>query len=130
METYKGKTVNEMTERDWEEVAFFKPHEFTTPSKLSKELLVRLDHARQIAEVPFFITSDYRFADHKAHGLGLAVDVADDPYADGITSTWRMTVVKAALGAGFRRIGVYDKHIHLDIWEGVIQDVLWVGQSQ
>jgi len=36
----------------------------------------------------------------------------------------------ALLQAGFRRIGIYDKHIHADIDKTLPQDVMWWGVSK
>ena len=93
------------------------------------DLLKKLDLAREIAGVPMYISDDYRTNAQGAHSYGMAVDVVDDYDSDGITSAWRYEVVRAACAAGFTRIGVYDKHIHLDIWDGGPQRVMWMGES-
>ena len=91
---------------------------------LDSELVRRLDEARGFAKVPMEITSGYRGGDDKSHGRGLAVDLRCS------TSYRRMRIVSGALVAGFRRIGVYDRHVHLDVDEKLPQDVLWMGVSQ
>lgn len=99
---------------------------------LDKELVSKLDSARHVAGVPFRITSGKRTAEENqlaggvqdsAHETGLAVDLR---VPDG---TSRFLMVSALLQAGFKRIGVYDKHIHVDIDASKPQNVLWVGVS-
>ena len=113
----------------WDELDYFTPDEFDYPDEMNEEFLLVLDLVRERAGVPFVITSDYRPGDPRAHGHGLAVDIADDQGHDGISSTFRFKVVRAALQMGVRRIGVYDKHVHLDCWEDGPQEVLWTGFS-
>ena len=91
---------------------------------LDPELVRRLDTARGFAKVPMEITSGYREGDDKSHGRGLAVDLRCS------TSYRRMRIVSGALVAGFRRIGVYDRHVHLDVDEKLPQDVMWTGVSK
>ena len=99
---------------------------------LDKELVSKLDSARHVSGVPFTITSGKRSPDENqqaggvqdsAHETGLAVDLR---VPDG---TSRFLMVSALLQAGFKRMGVYDKHIHVDIDASKPQNVLWVGQS-
>ena len=113
----------------WDELKYFKPEEFDYPEEMDENLLRLLDSAREIAGVGFFISSDYRLGDPRAHGKGFAVDIVDDPHQDGITSQFRWKVIEAAMAAGFKRIGVYDKHIHLDIWSTAPQEVVWCDIS-
>ena len=94
---------------------------------LNPRLIEMLDDARQKARVPFIITSGKRVSapgKPKSHDRGNAVDLACD------TSYRRMHIVSGALVAGFRRIGVYDRHVHLDIDEKSPFDVMWWGVSK
>jgi hypothetical protein len=91
---------------------------------LDEELVRRLDEARTKAMVPFVITSAFRLGDPRAHGRGKAVDIRCH------TSYNRMRIISGALLAGFRRIGVYDRHVHLDVDESLPQDVMWHGVSK
>jgi hypothetical protein len=91
---------------------------------LNPRLVEMLEDARTRAKVPFEITSGYRPGDDKSHGRALAVDLRCS------TSYRRMRIVSAALLAGFRRIGVYDLHVHLDIDKKLPQDVMWWGESK
>lgn len=75
------------------------------------------------------ITSGLRKGDPGAHGLGLAVDFACT------ASRPRYYLLRAALAVGFRRIGVYDRHIHVDIADSIVGperfpgEVVWHGKS-
>lgn len=99
---------------------------------LATELVSKLDTAREVAGVPFSITSGLRSCDANtaamgvegsAHLSGKAVDMA---CADG-SDRFKMTT--ALLQAGFVRLGLYDKHVHVDIDETKPQNVIWVGIS-
>lgn len=103
---------------------FFKPYEFIrcVPSckieQISQNLLDRLDAARELAQIPFVITSAYRPAAYElskgrngysSHCKGLAVDIRCSD------SSSRLIILQSLLSAGFVRIGIYSKHIHVDI---------------
>jgi len=78
----------------------------------------KLDEARQIAGIPFNISSGYRCKKHNfdeggsitsSHLSGLAADimVACDYH--------RLLIIESLLIAGFQRIGVANNMIHVDI---------------
>lgn len=99
---------------------------------LDVELVSKLDTARKAAGVPFRITSGLRTCsantaalgvEGSAHLSGKAVDLAID---DGTT---RFAIVRGLLAAGFVRIGIYDRHCHVDIDPDKPQSVCWVGIS-
>jgi len=113
----------------WDDLNHFTPEEFDYPDDMDETFLRALDLIRSRAGVPMVITSDYRPGDLKAHGRGLAVDATDDSDSDGVTSQWRYKILKAAIETGILRIGIYDKHIHLDIWQNAPQEVIWYGSS-
>jgi zinc D-Ala-D-Ala carboxypeptidase len=111
-----------------------KPHFFTDAEieGLDSELVAKLDWARGRSGVPFVITSGKRSEDHNetvggvkdsAHTRGLAVDLR---CADGEV---RYKMLNALFLAGFKRIGIYDKHIHADLDPSLPQEVAWVGIS-
>lgn len=53
-----------------------------------------------------------------------------DPALTGVSrSRARYLIVRGALGAGFTRIGVYDRHVHLDCDPDLPPRVLWEGVS-
>lgn len=112
---------------------YFREEEFDHPEKMSHELLARLDYARVQAGVPFVITSDYREdpdpddEEMSSHALGKAVDIRCND------SRTRTRILRAAYASGFRRVGIYDRHIHLDVAtesDGFPVDVTWVGKSR
>lgn len=71
------------------------------------------------------ITSSYREGDERCHGRGLAVDIACTNGAN------RMLLVREALSLDFVRIGIYDRHVHLDLCRGDYpQQVIWIGVSR
>jgi zinc D-Ala-D-Ala carboxypeptidase len=99
---------------------------------LRPELVRRLDEARELAGVPFRITSGYRSPSanaavggvgNSAHGRGLAVDIACAGSRD------RFHIVRGLFAAGFRRIGVYDRHVHADLDDSLPNPVCWTGDS-
>jgi hypothetical protein len=99
---------------------------------LQEELVKMLQQVRDHAVVPIHITSGYRPGDTKSHGEGAAVDISDNKFGKPVASRWRFLILKAAFAVGFRRIGVYDRHIHLDINHDSPggQDVVWTGVSE
>lgn len=108
---------------------FFKPEEI---EGLDPELVAKLDWARGRSGVPFVITSGKRSpeenervmgVDASAHIKGLAVDLRCDNSPD------RYKMVQALILAGFRRIGVYNAHLHCDLDTDLPQDVMWQGIS-
>ena len=97
------------------EYKYFKEFEI---KNLEPELVSMLDEAREIAGVPFIITSGFRNSiknkevggvENSAHLSGLAVDIQCLDSAD------RFDILRGLLGAKFQRIGVYNNHIHADI---------------
>jgi len=106
-------------------------YKWFTPEKdplmvgLSPELMSKLDTARTVAGIPFIISSGLRTcaanaaamgAEHSAHIQGLAVDLGLGHLNEGYDrDSARFAMLKALISAGFQRIGVYQKHLHLDV---------------
>ena len=86
-----------------------------------------LEQCERDCRTRFEITSAYREGDERCHGFRRAVDIQ-------ASSGWvRFQIVKSLLEAGFKRIGVYDKHVHVDVCtdqQGFPQEVLWTGVSK
>ena len=114
---------------------YFSDAEFKEPRKLSPTLRRMLERVREEAGVPMRITGSWRSrrgpirkSAHQTNKFDLyeAVDVGVG------RSRNRFLILKAAIRVGFNRIGVYDKHLHLDIAKGTAfdQDVCWWGRSK
>ena len=113
-----------MSELRWDHYKYFAFDEFDYPNKISETLMEKLEKAREFADTPFIITSDYRPDDKKAHGRGNAVDLSCTQ------SNKRMMIVRGLLHAGFDRIGIYNRHIHADIDTELPAGVMWWAQSK
>lgn len=111
-----------------------KPHWFSASEiiGLDTELVAKLDWARGRAGVPFVITSGKRTPEENervmgveasAHIKGLAVDLR---CSDSVS---RYKMLNALLLVGFKRLGVYDRHVHVDLDPDLPQEVVWVGIS-
>ncbi len=112
---------------------YFKESEFKCPccgqKKMSEQLLLKLDHARKMAETPFHINSAFRCLAHNkkvggnatsSHLKGLAVDIKT-------TSSKQLYLILTSLiQAGFTRIGISKTFIHVDIDPDKAQMVSWV----
>ena len=99
---------------------------------LDAELMSKLDTARHVSGVPFFITSGKRTADSNTSAGG----VEDSSHLKGLAVDLRVTgddtrylMVKGLLAAGFTRIGLYSSHIHVDLDSEKNAERLWVGVS-
>ena len=94
--------------------------------KMDPKFLAMLDAAREIAGVPFALSSAYRCPAHNravggvrdsAHVRGYAADIRCTP------SHERFVLLAALLQAGFRRIELAPTWIHVDIDPEKPQDV-------
>ena len=115
------------------DLRYFRAHEFSDPDSMDPFLLIMLDAVRDLARVPIIITSSNRSNpgdETSAHFTGHAVDVSDNKHGLPVSSRWRYLVLKSALAMGLNRIGVYDRHIHIDTSTTHDQDVIWYGSSQ
>lgn len=116
---------------------FFGSHEFDCRcgcglglEHMDYEFLLMLVTARRLAGVPFVLTSAIRCVTHNrneggkrnsAHLGGLAVDI------ECTHSRERFLIVRALIMAGFKRIGVADNFIHVDMGADILPtDVMWV----
>lgn len=108
---------------------YFKPEEIVG---LDAGLVSTLDSARAIAGIPFIITSGKRSEEENkkdggvgdsSHLKGLAVDLRAQ---DSIS---RFKIASALMVCGFKRLGIYNLHIHADLDPELPQNVLWTGVS-
>ena len=115
----------------WQELAYFSAEEFGEHAdEMNEHLLYLLDATRELADMPIYITSGVRPSDVTSeHFTGEGVDVSDNLDGDPISSVWRYHVLHGAFAAGFIRIGVYDRHLHLGVSRLKAPDVLWIGKS-
>jgi uncharacterized protein YcbK (DUF882 family) len=111
----------------------FTDDEFKCPCcgrvEINGAFIHQLQTARDIASVPFVINSGYRCGDHNwrvggspdsSHKKGLAADIRTQ------TSSERFAVIDGLIKAGFRRIGVAENYIHVDMDMSKPQNVMWV----
>lgn len=112
---------------------FFKPEEFLCHcgcgagfEHMAPELLDMLDEARQIAGIPFNLSSAYRCPAHNAavggvpdsaHTRGYAVDIRCTSAHD------RFVMLSALMDAGFRRIELAPTWLHVDCDPQKPQDI-------
>jgi len=108
----------------WGYLKYFGSSEFKDPEKMDYDFLLKLDKARGIAGIPFVLNSTYRAKDKLSHGKGLAVDI------NCTTSVDRLKIVSSLIEVGFVRIGIYNKHIHVDCDKSLPQNVMWWGTSK
>ena len=118
-----------MSRINWLDMKHFGPKEFKSPSKMSPSLIYKLDLIREDVELPIHITSSYRRGDDGAHGEGLAVDISDNNKGKPISSRWRYKILVSLIGHDIHRIGIYDRHVHLDMDESRDKEVCWWGTS-
>lgn len=122
-----------MTDIQWKEIKHFAKQEFACKCGCGKEdmnynFIKDLDEARDIAQVPFSISSGFRCAKHnKAEG-----GVADSSHIKNIAvdirctnSTDRFSIVDALLQVGLTRIGISGNFIHVDRDNDKTQEVIW-----
>jgi len=108
---------------DWSQIKHFKESEFTCNcgcglNNIHKEVVLLLDSARDMAQIPFRINCGCRCEKHNkevggvedsAHIKGYAVDISarDDKS--------RFIIVSALIKSGFNRVIVYDTFVHCDL---------------
>lgn len=108
---------------------------------LAPELMSKLDTAREVAGIPFIITSGLRTcagnaaamgAGHSTHIQGLAVDLGLGHLAEGgERDSARFKIVNALLSSGFKRLGIYAAHIHCDVGQrpDYARCVIWLSEN-
>ena len=103
---------------------YFTLNEFDSPDfpnsgvNMDTDFLERLEQAREIAGIPFRITSGFRTKEHNSevggvpnssHLKGVAADIAVS------SGNERYIILNALIRAGFKRIGVAKTFIHCDL---------------
>lgn len=105
-------------------------------TKMPQELRTKLERIAKkffaSHKMRLIITSHYRTPEYNvkikgsptsAHLSGYAVDIACEHSDD------RYALVQYALEEGIKRIGIYDKHIHIDVDLNKPHPVIWLGKS-
>lgn len=96
---------------------------------MKQTTMSKLDTAREIAGIPFVLTSAYRSPEWDkskgrsgtgAHTLGRAVDIRCNADKN------RFKIVEALIKAGFKRIGIADSFVHADNSDTHSQEVIWL----
>jgi uncharacterized protein YcbK (DUF882 family) len=119
----------------WADVKHFKFSEFDDPTEkdsglnMSIEFIHLLDQLRTKVGFPFEVNSGFRTEAHNnavggkpesAHTKGLAADIHCSTSGD------RYEIVARALELGFKRCGIGDSFVHLDLSFDLPQRVLWL----
>jgi uncharacterized protein YcbK (DUF882 family) len=99
---------------------------------LLPDLVFKLERAREYYGMPIVITSGFRNPEKNevvggvkdsAHTKGMAVDIAAPQ-----DRKFREKLCWALGSAGFRRIGIYERHIHIDVDIEKPMNVAWFGE--
>jgi uncharacterized protein YcbK (DUF882 family) len=113
---------------------YFTIDEFDSPDQpgsgeqMDETFLSMIDEARDLAGVPFKITSGYRTIAHNkkvggavksSHTTGYAADIAAP------NSLARYAIIRGAIMAGFNRIGVGRTFVHIDSDPYKPSGVIW-----
>lgn len=111
----------------------FELYEFECPccrkNNMDEIFLEMLDEARDIAQVPFKITSGFRCENHNravrgvknsSHTLGLAADIVVE------TNHLRLLIISALCKVGFIRIGIAKDFVHVDVDHNKPQETMWL----
>lgn len=118
---------------NWNEIKNFTLDEFECRcgcgfNDIDRDLVYKLDIARNISGVPFSINSACRCLNRNiseggeelsSHLSGLAVDIKV------LGSAHRFLILKSLIALGFVRIGVYKNFIHCDLDKTKPQNVVW-----
>lgn len=101
--------------------------------KVDKNALAMLEKARELAGIPFKITSHYRTPEHSLAVGGLHNDAhTKEPctaFDIASVDSWQTyKIVQACLEAGFQRLGINTKnhHVHVDNETSLPLPRIWV----
>jgi uncharacterized protein YcbK (DUF882 family) len=100
-------------------------------NNIDTEFVDKLNEAREIAGVPFVITSGCRCRKHNA-AVSTCGDPLDSPHLKGVAadiaiqnSIVRYLVLTALVAVGFTRIGIGRNFIHVDMDDNKPPKVIW-----
>lgn len=106
-----------MESKYFTEEEFRKANPSCSLSDMDEKFMNKLEAAREIAGVPFIVSSAYRSVAYEKkkgrsgtsrHTMGIAMDIRC--YDNAL----RFRIVNALLSVGFRRIGIASSFIHVD----------------
>lgn len=121
----------------WNTIQYFKFTEFDSPDevlsgkKMNHEFIKFLDTLRWLSGVMFYVNSGYRTkryntkikgSENSAHLRGLAADICAE---SNFTKNY---ILKACFIMGIPRIGIYEKHIHIDCDLSLPHPIVWWGK--
>lgn len=122
--------MNLLTEKSYKHFSEYEIKKY----QLTPEMWEKLDKAREIAGVPFILTSGRRSKGQNA--LVGGVSTSSHLTGEGCdlkcsTSQNRYKIVSALIQVGFNRIGIYNNHIHADISTDNEhpQNIVWVSNK-
>jgi uncharacterized protein YcbK (DUF882 family) len=119
---------------NWTNIKHFTPDEFDSPDapgsgqRMQESFMRLLDDCRELAEVPFHVTSGYRTPQHNAEVEGKSRSAHIEGWAADIlvrSSADRWAILWAAMRIGFNRIGIGSDFIHLDAHPDLPRNVIW-----
>ena len=97
---------------------------------MDTEFVIKLDEAREIAGIPFKITSGYRTPAHNTAVNGVRSSShmnipcnASDIFIKDSKSRW--IILNALIQVGFNRIGIGSNFIHVDTDKNKYGKVVW-----
>ena len=98
---------------------------------INPKALQMLNAARHEAQIPFTITSTHRTPEHSVEVGGLKNDAHTESPCSAFDincndSISRFKIVRACLLAGFRRVGLNAKHVHVDVSSALPDGVFWL----
>lgn len=100
---------------------------------LTDDLMHKLDRARELFGAPIIITSGYRDPEKNEstggvkdseHTKGMGVDIRC------VDSELQKRLIWALCVAGFHRVGVYDRHLHVGVDSSKPSPAYWMGESK
>lgn len=105
--------------------------ECDAPKEPARTLLFHLDRMRDMLGQAIIVTSGVRCAWYNAQLPG-AVSDSEHTTGEGAdlsceTSATRWKMLDAARAAGFTRIGIYRRHLHVGVSDALVDNVVWVG---
>lgn len=102
---------------------------------LLPDLVYKLDRMRAFLGVPIRLTETVAkggsHVENSAHEKGLAADgtIRSKKDTRPYTLDEQVTIAWAAGRAGFSRVGIYNRHFHVDIDGGKPSPAIWTGVS-